>query len=79
MDPETGEGIIQGFRKEHCKSRTCEVKVHGLDPNSYYQIVDADGINNLPRVKGAALMRGYSIILENPASACLLYVNKLNQ
>ena len=77
MDPATGEGIIQGFRKEHCEERTCVVKVQGLEENTYYQISDPDGINVLPRVKGAALAKGYEIILENPASACLLYINKL--
>ncbi len=78
MDPKTGEGIIQGFRKEHCESRVCEVKVQGLDNDAYYQISDPDGLNVLAKVKGAALAKGYSIILENPASACLLYINKLS-
>ncbi len=77
MDRETGEGIIQAFRRERCPERVVEVKVQALDPNAYYKITDFDGNNTLEQVKGSALMKGFPIVLEQKGSACVLLINKI--
>lgn len=78
MDPTSGEGIIQAFRKEKNKDRTQTVCVQGIDDDAYYSLTDTDGNNTLARVRGKALKRGYSIILDNPASAAVILIKKLS-
>ena len=68
--PQTGEGVVQAFRRPQAADDTLTVKLRGLDPNRRYEIKDFDRPATVRT--GSELMHGCRITLaEKPAAAVL--------
>ncbi|GGD79909.1 alpha-galactosidase [Paenibacillus nasutitermitis] len=72
--PESGDGIIQAFRRRMCVEESLFVRLSGLDPAAYYDVVTVEG-NDLLHERGSVLMeRGMAVnIPDAPGAAILLY------
>lgn len=74
VDPEKNEAVLQAFRQEHCADNHIKVYPKGLQKDCYYAVRDVDGVNSLARVKGSALMKGFTIQASKPRTAVIIYI-----
>lgn len=74
VDTDDNSVVLQAFRPASSTQDTFKVMAKGLDPNSYYTVRDVDGINNIAKVKGSALMKGLNIYAANARTAITLYI-----
>ena len=74
FDGETGSGVVQAFRKPECDIAEIVVKPKGLDPDKEYSVRDVDGLRNIAKIKGRALMNGMRITSSAPRTAITLYI-----
>ncbi len=87
--PETGEGLVQAFRREESPYEMARFKLRGLEPDARYEITDLETPGGravpanrlpLPAQTGRDLMeRGLPITLSAPRSAALLTYRRLTQ
>ena len=72
--PETGEGLVQAFRRPDCADESLRPKLHGLDPAANYRITDLDE-NKHRTISGKELMdKGLAVaIKDKPGAAVILY------
>ena len=74
--PSDSSGIIVAFRREECQEPDCTVSLQGLDPDAEYSLTDNDSGKETV-CKGACLMEGLDLHLENPKSSLLIKYRKL--
>ena len=67
-------GVLQAFRKEHCVEGHIKVYPKGLKKDCYYRMRDLDGVNTIERVKGSALMKGFTINAAKTRTAVLIFI-----
>jgi alpha-galactosidase len=72
--PESGEGLVQAFRREECAIAKTAYKLQGLDPAATYEVTDLD-VGKLATVSGKSLMEeGLAVeIKELPGAAVIRY------
>jgi alpha-galactosidase len=75
--PESGEGMIQAFRRAESPYESVRVKLHGLEPNAVYSITDVD-VPGSTEVAGRELLeKGLRVAIEKqPGAAIILYKKK---
>ena len=73
-DPESGEGIVLGFRQETCEQSECKVALPFVDPALEYSLKDDDKDEPVV-VSGKELSEnGLTLSLSEPRSSVLLHV-----
>lgn len=72
--PESGEGMVQAFRREESSFERARFKLHDLDPGATYEINDLDAPNP-QSLSGKELMEsGIAVTMtEQPGSAVIVY------
>ncbi|HMP05574.1 MAG TPA: alpha-galactosidase, partial [Lacipirellulaceae bacterium] len=77
--PETGEAIVQAFRREACMQAVQSLKLHGLEAEAEYRI-SALGADESWSVSGSALMdMGLEVKLPTQRSAGLYFLKKADR
>ena len=73
--PETGEGVVQGFRRSGSPYEAFRAKLQGLDPQARYRLTNLDEEGSAMEKTGADLMNnGISLQIENqPGSVVVTY------
>lgn len=73
--PETGDGIVQVFRRERSVFRAADLVLRGLDPAVVYTIIDADQPDHPTELSGTVLMGvGLPVeIKERPGALLIQY------
>ena len=80
--PETGEGMIQAFRRDKCEDATRTFRLNGLDPTAQYEVTNFDVAGSTkvsggstPLTTGKDLMeKGLSMAIQDkPGSAVIAY------
>ncbi len=77
FDEADDSGVIQVVRPEKSSESSYTVAVKGVDPNHYYSLIDTDNNNSVARVKGSALIKGYTISLTNPRQAAIIFIKPI--
>jgi alpha-galactosidase len=70
--PDTGEGIVQAFRRKNCADQSQVFKLRGLDPQAIYTLQDLDTGTSQKRTGRQWAEEGLRITLANRPSAALL-------
>ena len=76
-DPETGEGLLLGFRQESCEEAEFHVKLPFIAPDRMYSVRDDDSGRDWV-IDGATLSNGLSLRLDEPRSSLLWHIVPLN-
>jgi alpha-galactosidase len=77
FSPETGEGMLQAFRRTRCPEDTVTLRLHGLDPDAHYTVVDLDR-QTTGLWTGADLMTaGLPVTLPGLRQAALLHYRQV--
>jgi alpha-galactosidase len=73
--PETGEGLVQVFRRENSVYESARFPLRGLDANADYAVVDLDAPPEPKEFAGWELMeKGLPVALtEKPTAAVITY------
>ena len=75
--PETGEGLVQAFRRGDNNFFGCRLKLRGLQPDARYGITDFD-IPGKTRMTGRELMeQGLDIIIKDKPGAAVITYKKV--
>lgn len=67
--PETGDGIVQVFRRENAPYTECSFELRGLDDDAVYTVCDVDGATDEFTALGRELMSGFSVRMEEKRSS----------
>jgi len=71
--PESGEGMIQAFRRDDSAESSLVVRLSGLDPKGSYELTDLDS-GKAEKLTGQRLMDGYAVtIATKPGSVLIRY------
>jgi alpha-galactosidase len=72
--PETGEGLVQAFRRDECEEAKTTFKLQGLDTAATYEVTDLD-TGTPAKVSGKSLMEeGLAVEIKNkPGAAVITY------
>ena len=75
--PESGEGMMQAFRRAESPYESIHVKLHGLDPDAVYTMTNVD-VADTTEATGRELMeKGIRIAIEKqPGAVVILYKKK---
>jgi len=76
FDSENDSGVVQAFRPSNSSKSNMKVCIKGVNPNSYYTLRDLDGYNSRTKIKGSALLQGIPLVLSQPRSSLVLYVER---
>ena len=77
--PETGEGMVQVFRRAESPYCGAQFKLHGLDPAARYALTDLDVQDQTTTRTGRELLeQGLSVGITNKPAAVVLTYKKLN-
>jgi alpha-galactosidase len=77
--PESGEGVVQAFRRYKSSYVTACFKLRGLDAKARYVVTDMDS-EKASEMTGAELLdKGLTISLPEQASAALISYRKLDR
>jgi alpha-galactosidase len=72
-DPETGQGVVQAFRRGESFYEAASLKLQGLDETARYVVTDVDGGKDR-EVSGRELSEGLSVALKaRPAAGLIMY------
>ena len=75
--PDTGEGMVQAFRREKCIFEAGRLKLSGLVPDARYEVVDLDG-GPAQQATGQELMdKGLLITIADQPGAVVLSYRRL--
>ena len=70
--PEKGQGVVQAFRRDKCIFETGRLKLHGLDPEARYEVVDVDR-GQPQQISGKELLeKGLSVTIPNQPGAVVV-------
>jgi len=72
---DTGDGVVQSFRRADAKSETLTVTLHDLDPAASYEVENFDGGKETRR--GRDLMEGFVMTLKAAPAAAVFTYRKL--
>ena len=76
--PDTGEGMVQSFRRTQSPYEAARFRLHGLDPSAEYSLEDFDAPGTVT-VSGRDLMdKGLSIALKDQPAAGIVVYKRLN-
>ena len=71
--PLTSDGIILAFRRKDCANDSIRVRLHGIDSNGKYLLLNEDTQSN-ETLSGEVLRNGYTLKLaDKPGSALIFY------
>ncbi|NLF67573.1 MAG: hypothetical protein GX575_00815 [Candidatus Anammoximicrobium sp.] len=75
--PESGEGLVQAFRREQSGDESARLKLYGLEPEAVYTLTDLD-VPGATRMTGRELTQdGLSIaIKDRPGAAIVTYAKR---
>jgi alpha-galactosidase len=74
---ETGEGMVQAFRREKCVQDSIQLPLHGLDPNASYTLTNFDLPGTTEATGRELLDRGLAVtIAGQPGAAVITYKRK---
>jgi len=75
--PETGDGVVQAFRRADAPYVRAEFRLRGLDPAATYEITNFDE-EGATKALGAHLMgKGLTVeIMDKPGAAVIVYKKK---
>lgn len=74
-DPQTGEGVVQAFRREDCPDSSVQFKLRGIDENLQYRLYDFDQHKTLIVSGSELLKKGLVITIPiKPGAAMIKYV-----
>ena len=77
--PETGEGMVQVFRRAESPYCGAQFKLHGLDPAARYALTDLDVQDQTTTRTGRELLeQGLSVGITNKPAAVVLTYKRLN-
>ncbi|MBI3911148.1 MAG: alpha-galactosidase [Armatimonadetes bacterium] len=73
--PDRGEGLVQAFRRADSAYESARFRLHGLDPDARYAVIDLDAPRSRTLMTGRALMEdGLSVaIREQPGAVVISY------
>jgi len=72
--PETGEGMVQAFRREECAEGSLTLKLQGLDPEAVYAVKNLDSGEAMEATGRALTDQGLTVtIADRPGSVLLSY------
>jgi len=76
--PESGEGMVQAFRREACVYETGRLPLHGLLPDAAYRVTDIDRPESASAYRGQTLMQeGLPVtIAQKPGTAFFVYTRQ---
>jgi alpha-galactosidase len=75
--PESGEGVVQAFRRPDCAYDSARLKLQGLDPAATYTLTDVDH-PGAKQATGRELMeQGLSVTLKNRSEAAIILYKQL--
>jgi alpha-galactosidase len=77
--PETGEGVVQAFRRAESLYEVARFNLRGLDPGAPYELTNLDSGQSQTLTGRDLLEKGLAVpISEQPGSAVITY-KKLSQ
>jgi alpha-galactosidase len=77
--PETGEGMVQAFRRAESPYCGAQFKLQGLDPTARYALTDLDVHDGARTYTGRELQeQGVAVGITNKPGAVVLTYKKLN-
>jgi alpha-galactosidase len=73
--PESGQGVVQGFRRPDCNFESARFKLNGLDASARYQVADLDHLNKVQTFTGEELAkRGLLMTIpDQPGAVVITY------
>jgi alpha-galactosidase len=72
--PETGEGLVQAFRRKDCGETTATVKLRGFDAEARYEVTDFDATEPSEATGRELMEKGLTITAkEKPAAVIITY------
>jgi len=72
--PETGDGVIQAFRRAECREDEMIFRLKGLDPDASYEVTDFDGPGARRIVGSELLEKGLTVKVDDkPRAVVLVY------
>jgi len=72
--PETGEGMVQAFRRQENSFESGRFKLRGLDPAAQYKVRHLNGGGEVEETGRALMEKGISVLIEDqPGAAVLTY------
>ena len=78
-DPETGEGMVQVFRRAESPFYGLQLKLQGLDPAARYALTDLDVSDRPKTFTGRELLEpGVPVSITNKPGAVVITYKKLN-
>ena len=71
---ESGEGVVQAFRRAECSEQTARLKLRGLEPDRLYLVTDAD-TDGVQEIAGRHLMQPGLLVTipDQPGAAVITY------
>jgi alpha-galactosidase len=75
--PESGEGLVQAFRRKQNTDKSVQLKLRGLDEQAVYTVVNLD-VSGSVEMTGRDLMKNGLLVLiaEQPGAAFVTYKKK---
>jgi alpha-galactosidase len=75
--PESGQGVVQAFRRSSDTNEVCRLKLHGLEPGARYRVIDLDSPTPA-EIAGKQLKdSGLAVKLPHQASSALIRYQRL--
>lgn len=74
--PETGQGVVQAFRRSYSATASLVVKLSGLDPNATYTLTNIDGGSPLTRTGQSLMQTGLTIIPGYAPAAVVVFYER---
>ena len=78
FDSEDDSGVLQVFRQSGNNENSYKICLRGVDDNTLYNLNDIDGLNTFACVKGSELKQGITVTLAEPASASVIFIEKVS-
>jgi alpha-galactosidase len=76
-NPEVGQGVVQGFRREYSPEQTMRFKLRGLEAKAKYAVTDVD-INKPREMNGHDLMeQGLLVNIPHQPGAVIITYKKV--
>ena len=72
--PEVGQGMVQAFRRPESSTTQMNFKLRGLDPSSYYSIINMDIVGTVEMTGQDLMEKGLLVsITEQPGAVLIVY------
>ena len=77
--PESGEGMVQAFRRDGSDYEAARFKLHGLDANGRYLVTDLDGGAPFEMSGAELLQQGLPVTLKDKPAAGLIAYKRIKE